>query len=249
MKHISIVPIFNQRALFIWSTFAGIQSAAMLAIKYKTVPEEAALNIAQLNQVWQKFQPCFAFGAYADGKMIGCVHGTLGRSRAVINGLYVLPEYQKMSVGAQLLAASERAASVYTDRMELRAINNANTRKFYNTHKYNIFDPREGMCAKDISGMLRDTYVPLFFCSDAIAHRCATIAKNYDINFDAASVNQKHLPMFAYVNMNGLVDGYILAKSGTVENNVQISQLCVDDVKRHDMVRLLIANMATMNNR
>ena len=248
MNHINIVPIFNQRAPLIWSTFVGIQSAAMRsAYKYKTSQQEMALNIAMLNTAWAR-QPCFAFAAYnVYNKMVGCIHGCIGQPYTTVNGLYVLPEYKKMGIGSMLLAASERAASVYANRVKLTALWNA--KNFYQARQYNVLSVRDGLYEKHISTSGADKVVPIFVCSNDVAMLCDNIAQVYDLRFDASDVNKKHLPMFAYLHADMTIGGYILGASSGAEKDVRIAQLCVGDPNRHDIVRRLIESMAAMNIR
>lgn len=249
MSYIHIVPIFNQRAPLIWSTFTAIQRAAMWsAYKYKMHDHEMAANITMLNTAWHR-EACYAFAAYDEcNKMVGCLYGYMGVPYASVSGLYVLPKYKKQGIGTQLLASAEQSASLYADMMRLTAVWQA--RNFYQARKYHVVSAREGLHEKSINvpGPI-NAVIPIFACSNNVAMQCDNIAKADDLSFDASAVNTKHLPMFAHINAEKKIDGYILAAPYNSDTDVRVSQLCLSNPERHDIACRLIESMAAMNIR
>lgn len=247
MKNISIVPVFNQKDSYVWARFVCIEDAAMRAVyKYKATSAENAFLISQLCTRWH-WGPCFAFAAYDDDRMVGCVHGTINSPYAKIQGLYVLPQYHRMGIGARLLTASERAVSVYADFMNLVALGKAEN--FYRSHNYSLISPKDCTYVKRIGDSARRNIVPIFVCPDSMVTRCEMIATAYNLHFDVANVNSMHLPMFAYLNENAEIDGYIACDISCDDNNFHVSQLCLAAQSNNYVACKLIENMARMNIR
>lgn len=248
IKHINIIPVFNQAPLF-RSTFVGIQTQAMLGnYNYHTVPDEVNFEISQLYSAWRRFKSHFAFVARDGDKMVGCINGIIVDGVATIKGLYVLPAYQKMRTGARLLAAAERAASIHTDKMELFAVDRAET--FYESHKYTLVS-KTGMHGKSIRGAARDTVVPIFWCRPEMKAQCQLLAAHCDLEFSADDVNVHHAPMFAYIDGDDRIGGYILGYiPDNMNSDVRVHQLCsAPDAAGNGVARRLIESMAQMNIR
>lgn len=243
-RHINIIPVFNQSSLF-WATFADVQSRAILgAYCYYTSQEEMAFEIAKLSSAWHRFKSHYAFGAYDGDKMVGCINGLITRGGANVSGLYVLPDYQKMGIGARMLAAAERSASVHVTQMELFALDGATT--FYESHKYNLA-PKTGQHIKSIFNAARDTVVPIFWCRPEMTAAYQRIAELYDLRFDAEDVNTRHMPMFAYIDKFGRPVGYI---RGIIRNHtVHVTHMCINDGASMYVSGALIRAMAQMNVR
>ncbi len=249
MKYINIVPIFNQAAPYIWSTFAHIQSDAMHAVyRYETTPEEMAFNISELNTSWHRFRSHFAFAAYDGDKMVGCVDGIIQNKVAGIHGLYVLPTYHKMGIGDRLLAASEHAASVHTNMVELTALNRA--RPFYTHRKYCLVADTHDIYRKNINLAAAGTVVPLFRCAVPQAAQCTRLAARYDLSFDVAAVNHAHVPMFVSLDENCDINGYVLGAPNATGKDMRVTQLCVAIcATENEIARHLLEQMARMNIR
>lgn len=245
MKHIWIVPLFNQTPFF-WSEFVSIQNKSMQgSYGYVATPEEAAFEISKLNSSWRRFSSHFAFGAYDGNRMVGFINGVISRNVATVKGLYVLPAYQKRGAGARLLSAAERAASIHVNSMELFAVDGA--AGFYEARKYTVA-PSTGQHAKSMRGAMEDIVVPVFYCRPDMARHYQGLAAGYDLEFDADDVNVRHMPMFVYVDGFGCHTGYILGRA--VNGDIRVRQLCVHPgAASADVVRRLMESMAGMNIR
>ena len=233
MKEIKIVPIFNQTGP-IWEDFLRIRVAAMRGNYNFDMPVDAiVVAMKQLNDSWSRLSFNFAFGAYYDGAMVGCIHGAVQNKIAKIEHLYVLPGFQGMHVGSGLMNATKSATSIGANRIELTALAGAET--FY---KHIGCKSQTGMndYVADIRTLGRCSATPLFYCSPRIARACAKLS---DGKFDANLINKSHLPAFIYRDVDSNITGFGILTDGKPICFTQSSR--PDDLARTRLMRIMNA--------
>ncbi|MBQ2017639.1 MAG: GNAT family N-acetyltransferase, partial [Alphaproteobacteria bacterium] len=123
MSEIRILPIFNQSAPGVWDDMLRIRIATMRHnYNIKLTDQEISEAMAEFQQSWKRLSFNFAFGAYDDGKMVGCISGDVQNKTAFIRHLYVLPEYQGQRIGSRLLNEAEIATSVSARQTDIVAL-------------------------------------------------------------------------------------------------------------------------------
>lgn len=220
MEEIKIVPIFNQSAP-VWHDFLRIRAAAMHGnYNYDMSGDMIAAAMIQLDRNWTRFSFNFAFGAYCDNGMVGCIHGTVHGKTAKIDHLYVLPEFQGQHVGNRLVNMVQNATSIDANYLDLTALPGAED--FY---KHIGFISKTGLniYSKDIRTHGRCSVSPLFHCAPRVARTCSELSGG---EFNANMINKEHLPAFVYRDVNSNITGFgIITKDAPV---------CVTKSKRPD---------------
>ena len=208
MKEIKIMPIFNQSAP-IWEDFLRIRVAAMRGnYNYDMPANVISAAMMQLNGKWKRFSFNFAFGAYCDGEMVGCIHGSVQDKTATIDHLYVLPEFQKQHIGNRLVSMVQNATSVGANYLELVALPGAE--KFY---KRMGFVSKTGLndYSKDIRTQGRCSATPLFHCAPHVMRACSELS---GVEFNADMINKEHVPAFIHRDVNSVITGFGIVTSG-----------------------------------
>lgn len=204
MSEIKLHPIFNQSVPGIWDDLLRIRIIAMREnynIKMSDVDIMRAMN--EFQNSWRRLSFNFAFGAYDDNKMIGCVSGDVQKRVGYIRHLYVLPEYQGQHIGSRLLNAAQVAASVMANKTDVVSLPNAEP--LYRGHGYtSLVGTNEYV--KPI-GQPRCQTVPIFHCTPSIARTCGAMCGNAPMNFLSDKINSTHAPAFVYYDAESRITG------------------------------------------
>ncbi len=211
MRDISILPIFNQATPGIWGDFLRIRSLTMKEVYQHNLNSEYIEHAQiQFQTYWEKLSCNFAFGAYDNNEMIGCINGYVKGAIAYVSHLYVLPQYHGMRIGTRLLGAAETAMSTNATSINLTALGKAYG--FYekmgytsptNTNEFVKNIKKSGACCTS----------PVFFCTKNIADSCTEIIKknNSDFNFQRNLINKEHKPLFIYRDANLKINAFGVA--------------------------------------
>ncbi|MBR4892288.1 MAG: GNAT family N-acetyltransferase [Alphaproteobacteria bacterium] len=195
-KEITIVPIFNQAAPKIWEDFLRIRTETRRKIyNIETCPQEQNIAMLLFQSSWEKPSKNFAFGAYDNDNMIGFISGTFDTHLATIQHLYVLPQYQGLHIGAQLLSSAESAISVDRNNVELVSMTKAEA--FYK--KYGYISYREtNRYNKSVKNCGHCQVAPVFRCSAAIIRKMTELSGQPTENFNKNALNKSRSPIFIY---------------------------------------------------
>lgn len=209
----TILPIFNQAEESVWYNFLCIRdNATQHVAKSVMSPKDYELAMADLESSWKRRSFNFAFGAYDDNAMVAFIQGDCVNNVATIRSLYVLPEYMKQKLGSRLLKSAEKAACFGARSLDLVSLVNA--QKFYEFHNYTAIAKGSNHYIKSINNQMRarSMVFPVFKATKSITYACKEIAKLYGDTFDASYVNQRHLPMFLYLDAFGEINGFAVEK-------------------------------------
>ena len=241
MKEITYMPIFNQTAPNIWDDFLHINVAATEA-DYKCVVSNAAkqFQMDKFRDSWENSTFGFAFAAYDGADMVGYVNGDYKSGQSVIQGLYVLPEYQSQKIGRVLLQRAENANKLFASSMGLVALRYAE--KFYERNGYSTLYPKTSDALteyiKKFSSIPQCATVPVFKMLPKISGVCRDIAKQTGVPFDARAINKDHSSAFVYVDVHKKIQGF-----ATVDNNgkqnIAVLPGPMNDLARRSMARAL----------
>ncbi len=201
---IKIKPIFNQSAPGIWDDFARIQGAAVV-VDYNITWTDELHNktVTDYERQFRGKTKNFAFGAYDSDSLVGFIRGDVSRSEMSIEGLYVLPDYQNMKIGIQLLSAAERAGSLATKSVNLISLPRAE--KFYLRNGYRVL--YSNVYDKSITRVGYSGAVPVFKLSAPLARMTKDMLMPYDISIE------KHTPVFVYISVDFNVLGVATTKT------------------------------------
>ena len=205
MSNVKIFPIFNQSAPGVWDDFLRIRVAAMKH-NYDIQLSDYALKNA-LDELQQTKHP-FAFGAYDDDKMVGCIHGSIQPNTAEINHLYVLPEYQGQKIGIKLLQSAEAAISLNTNNAVLISLGKAC--KFYEKHGYTSPEWTNKFC-KNVKNSGNCRVSPVFVPSASLIRQLAKISNKPTTLFDKKKLSAERTPIFVYRNLDSKICGFAIA--------------------------------------
>lgn len=201
---IKIKPIFNQAAPGIWDDFARIQAAAVVAdYNIKWTDAQHPKTVTEYEHQFRSKTTDFAFGAYDSDSLIGFIRGDVSRSEMKIEGLYVLPEYQNMQIGARLLNAAERSGALATRYVNL--ISRPLAEKFYQRHGYRV--SYSTVYDKTISRGGYSGAVAAFKLSAPLARIVSDMLAPYDISIE------RHAPVFVYMDANANLIGVATSKA------------------------------------
>ena len=198
--YFQFVPIFNQSRQ-IWTEFVHIECVTdEEMLDYYTDKEGKKRIMHNYAFKWRASKYSFAFAAYHDEQMIGFVDGYLeSRNEMWLDSLYVLPKYQKMGIGTNLLKMAERTSSIVANRINLIPL--SESKNFYiqkNGYGY------RGYMGKDLSDFATGV-VPVF----QWIKRNFNFAMNVKVDGYMLRKNE-HQPTFVYLNERGQVDGVAL---------------------------------------
>ena len=238
MSDIIIQPIFNQSAPGIWHDFLRIRIDAWI---YNYGMPMSSDDIARAHQEyidnWNRYSCNFAFGAYDQSRMVGCVNGCVHKSVGSLYNLYILPEYQHQRIGHRLLNASHNAAAtMHGRRMELISLSCA--RLFYVDMGYKCYD---WTALYKHLGQPKCSVVPIFRCNPDIVRKCNLAPDT------VSQVKSMHLPMFASYDVNSNIDGYgLLGADG--EPIIRTTKVCAGGITRRSLERVLDAHRIHLEN-
>lgn len=192
-----IVPIFNQKTANVWSDFMRIAIVCNKELGYNGKNGYNEQKILQHMAIdWDKKEYNFAFAAYRKSYMIGFAKGYLSKQNEfVFDNLYVLPEYQKMGIGSQLVKSVENTAAIVSDRIVLTFL--IESILFWVKQKY--VSTGFITMAKSVS-LPKNTVVPIFEWNKNNFH------VNIDVD-DSVFEKNKYQPVFAYFDESGNVNG------------------------------------------
>ncbi len=210
MSEIKVFPIFNQAAPGIWDDMLRVRIAAMRHnYNIRLTDKELADAISEFQKSWRQLSHNFAFGAYDGDKMIGCINGDVQKKTAFIRHLYVMPEYQGQHIGAALLQAAEKSASISAHYSELVSL--ANAEKFYLRMGYSS-PVGTNNYQKKLSAP-RCCTVPVFYCAPSFKRGVGALRYG-DADVSVCNqINENHLPVFSEYNIDskiravGIIDG------------------------------------------
>lgn len=149
-------------------------------------------------EVWGKQKNVFAFAAYKATEIIGFTTGFLDENNMRTSSLYVMPEYQCMGVGSNLLTTAENAAGLIAPNMQLFSLEGAVT--FYKDRGYeNTLVHGRVLKTKKLPQTVAGV-VPVFQWSDRLNAKL-------NIKVDDALLQGKYQPIFVYVNGEQKIDG------------------------------------------
>jgi predicted N-acetyltransferase YhbS len=212
MNEVRILPIFDQSAPGVWDDMLRIRIAAMQHnYNIKLTDQEISEAMAEFQKSWKRLSFNFAFGAYDDGKMVGCINGDVQNKTAFMRHLYVLPEYQGLQIGRWLLSAAERAVSIEARHTSLVSL--AGAEKFYQRMGYHSLTGLNNY-VKEVS-LSKCSCLPVFHASGSFNRACEKLRATYADMPDVVSATRQHLPVFAeyYIDSNLRAMGII--NSGT----------------------------------
>jgi len=238
MSDIIIQPIFNQSAPGIWQDFLRIRMDTWM--HHYNIPMSSD-DIARAHQDyiddWNRYSRNFAFGAYDENRMVGCVNGGVRDSIGYLYNLYVLPEYQHQRIGRRLLHAAHNAAAImYAHRMELISLSRA--RSFYVGLGYKCTDWTDFYKRLECP---KCSIVPVFRCNPSIVRKCNLTPES------ARQIKSMHLPMFASYDANSDINGYgLLGADG--EPIVCASKTHAGGITRRSLERVLDAHRIHLEN-
>ena len=224
MNTIKIIPIFDQSAPKVWNDFLQIRASAMRYIyDYKMSSSEYMLAFDEMRNMWHRRRLNFAFGAYQDDRMIGFIQGYGSSQTAIIENLYLHPDFMGQGIGWDLLSRVERAVTFSAKWVELVALVRA--QPFYERHWYIPISRGSNRYTKKLPDKVSGACVlPVFRLTDAVARACNDIAnKNGNAAISPKLINQEHVPMFVYLDGMSNVRGYVIG--GADKNNSDIVRM------------------------
>lgn len=197
-SNIKFVPIFDQSADKIWSEFVRIEM--LCDAQYGFENEANSIYESHVCE-WRTQKYNFAFGAYDGVKMVGFANGYRdGTNGMYLHNLYVDPKYQGMKIGTQLLLQSERAATLYSDKMTLMALKES-VAAFYEKYGYHTHNRRYMMktLPEQVLGV-----VPVFQPKAKLKVKIETVFP------DIVLEKCKNRPLFIYQAPKGEISGIAL---------------------------------------
>lgn len=233
MSEIKIIPIFDQSAPKVWTDFLRIRAMAMQCNhNVKMSDHEIADAITEYQDSWKRVSCNYAFGAFDNGKMVGCVTGDCQHGVSYLRHLYVLPEYQGQYLGYSLLKAAENMSSLYAKKSDIVALPGAE--KFYKKYGY-VAPCSTNWYTKDICNAGKCSVTPLFYYSKPIIRICNELAaKSGDV---FVPDNKQHKPVFIYRDAANKITAF-----GVVEQNgarIYSQSLSADDWARRCINRAI----------
>ena len=208
----NIVPIFNDIAQSRWEDFAYIEGACDKDAGY--IHDYSWCILGNYANDLKIYKYHFAFAAYHRKQMVGFAKGYLSDvpNETYLDKLYVLPKYQKMGIGKQLLTTVEKASSVVANRISLTSLFSA--RDFYKNNDYkrdfNGYEKNLAQLSNEIVPVFQWQKIPF------------AIKSNVEINRHLLQLHE-YSPALVYVNENGEIDG-IAIKSSFGQNKVWTSK-------------------------
>lgn len=202
MSNIKLYPIFNQSIPGIWDDLLHIRIITMREsynIKMSDADIVRAMN--EFQNSWRRLSFNFAFGAYDDNKMIGCVSGDVQQRVGYIRHLYVLPEYQGKHIGLRLLNAAQVASSIMANKTDVVSLPGAEP--FYRAQGYR--SPVGTNAYIKPIGQPRCQTVPIFHCTPSIARKCNTMCTDRDSAPLSEKINTDRVPAFAYYDIESRI--------------------------------------------
>lgn len=215
MNNINVLPIFNQAAPGIWEDFLRIRAFAMRHIYNHHVShaETVALrNEYELN--WRRRGFNFAFGAYDGTDLIGFVNGDCCDRVATIRGLYVLPECMSKHVGSTLLKSAENTGAIAARELDLVSL--LKSRGFYEHNGYTPIMHGSNRYSKKIRNRVQCKTVPVFYSIPSFTRACRQISVFNKTEFNPGMINQEHTPMFAYLDVDSIPQGFAFTDDATI---------------------------------
>lgn len=212
-KEIKFLPIFNPNECNFWDKFAVLYKSS-IEQTYKTPfgygKSNCEINDKSLQYVIDHIQEYhhsnksfnMVFAAYDDMKLVGCLVGHVRASRANIQYLVVLKDYQKSGIGSQLLANAENAASFVAPKVEITSF--AGAESFYKKHRYMLNKNLDFEKNIGSSGIHRVT--PVFYCNPKTLTTLSEVSKH-----PIATIKQTikpRTPVFIYRNAKNYIAGY-----------------------------------------
>lgn len=205
LKGVSILPIFNPESVGYWDDFMRIYTrTAQHNYNRQIDATEYQHRLSEIRSIWARQGFKFAFGAYYNNQMIGCILGESQDKSAFVNHLYVEPEYQRNGVGFQLLRSAEAASALFFNKINLISASRAD--KFYQAQKYIMHTAVNGY-AKDIKNAAHCQVVPVFHCTPNLAKRLSKISGH-----DYKTI-QSETPLFVYQDAQSNICAY-----GTIQD-------------------------------
>lgn len=206
---IHIFPVFDQAAPGVWYDFASVRAESAM-VQYPTLATQKSIAdyLEDCESSWKKKSFNFAYAAYHDDKMVGFIQGDVVDRVGYIRDLFVLPEYQKMRIGHNLLTSGETAAAMGARDLDLVSLIHAET--FYKAHGYTTLYGTNRLGKVADTRKLSYTTLPIFKCTPKVIHECEQIAKQNGVKFDKTLVSKLHRPMFICTGHNQRIDGYIV---------------------------------------
>lgn len=211
MSEIRILPIFNQSAPGVWDDMLRIRIAAMRHnYNIKLTDQEISEAMAEFQQSWKRLSFNFAFGAYDDGKMVGCINGDVQNKTAFIRHLYVLPEYQGQRIGSRLLNEAEIATSVSARQTDIVAL--ALAEKFYCRLGYTSPIKTNNYFKK--LNQPKCHVVPVFHCAPSFQRACNALRFGETDMPTAQQINTEHMPAFIDYDVKSNIRGVGVINNG-----------------------------------
>lgn len=206
---IQIFPVFDQSAPGVWYDFASIRTESAV-VKYPSLATQESISgyLEDCESSWKKKSFNFAYAAYHDDKMVGFIQGDVVDRVGYIRDLFVLPEYQKMRIGHNLLTNAETAAAMGARDLDLVSLVYAEP--FYKAHGYTTLYGSNRLGKPTSQHGLSYATLPIFKCTPKVIQACEYIAKQNGVKFDKTLVSKLHRPMFIYAGHNQRIDGYIV---------------------------------------
>lgn len=201
-----IVPIFNQHDE-IWHDFLYIEMMCDKSMGYNYNAYDKHSVLSNHEKDWKNNDYNFAFAAYRKTEMIGFAKGFLDVAETTyLDNLYVLPKYQGIGIGSELLTQVEKTSALISNCLSLMPLNSA-----VNFYKHNGYGWGDycGDMGKYLS-CFSDSVVPVF------QWKKQKFQVKFSVKVDSNLLKQnKYQPVFAYINEFGKVDGVALrTKSG-----------------------------------
>lgn len=226
MQEVKIIPIFDETAPDVWADFERIRASAMLTnYNIKVSDQDISARVKLGINDWQRGTH-FAFGAFANKKMIGFIQGTAYGRVATVCSLYVIQKFQKQKVGHALLQNAENSVALFTNQIELRSLSRAEL--FYQSHGY-ISPYGTNRYIKTKIQIPCCQCVPVFKCNRAMESKIQTL----DSSFTAATVNKQHVPVFVYLNAERQVIGCAVNDKIFVEPHCGIQNAVTNSLRRN----------------
>ncbi len=213
MKEIKIVPVFNQEIAGVWTEWMDVRRAAW-RYALKKFPDD--VSDAHVLDMWKqnwanRHLYNFAFAAYDGDKLVGFLNGYKQKDVAYIANVFVLPEYQSHRIGTRLLAQAEIASCFGCKTMELTALATKQTKSFYAKYGFKPELPGSQVYRYKIRCFAQCNILPVFKPLPKLTRACSDIAESMNSVFDNRMIAKAHLPMFAYFDSAGNLQGYIVA--------------------------------------
>ena len=206
MKRIKIFPIFNQAAPRVWDDFLRIRTITRQHnYNINSSPTDINDALTEFKENWSRPSQNFALAAYDNNEIIGFVSGTYNAKIARIQHLYVLPQYQGMHIGRQLLDAAESAISVNTTQVDLISMGTSD--KFYEKHGYKSYT-QTNHYNKTVKNAGHCTVTPVFRCTPTLIKQFAKLSNTTPNEFDTQKIAQTRTPLFIYRDTNSKITAF-----------------------------------------